>query len=642
MKTAASRFSIFSTPGAWAAVLCFIAFFSYAETLAQFREHPIIRSAAAKGIAKPSAQARIKSNHAPLELPFWDDFSFTKAFSPADNSNGYPLDSIWRTSQTVRITNGVGVFPPSINVASLDGIDSLGNVYDPDPNAIGIRDSLTSQPINLSLSSVSMAERTSVYLSFFYQWKGNGEAPDKGDYIRVDFFSALDEWVNVATIQTVPNMEETLFYDTMLQVSGEQFFHENFQFRFRSFGRLSGRFDNWNLDYIYLNKGRSSAETDFDDGAISSSTGPIFGKFHSIPVDHVNANSFSPFQFDVANLRGDDGLPDPYAYRTTGVFTNYNAGAATTNTVLLTPEDRPIKEGDPLLEPFERYRATTLLVDVPSSTYITGPDSADVKMKVEFLANDDGFFTVNDTISNVYRLRDYYAYDDGDAEYSLELAEADDRVAIGFTLPDGIEDSITAIDVHIPGYTLSGFTTATFFVTGSSGGSPDEVISSITQVIRRKEDESFHRIALLSPVKVSGKFFIGWTGSFSSKIFVGLDKSSDSGDQIYVNSHGTWQPTAKIKGNVMIRPVFGVAGDVTAVEDNSISVDVYPNPSSGSFYITGRPDAIEIISTSGALQKFTTTESDERIHVTVHATPGLYVVRLRKSSAVTARKIVIH
>jgi hypothetical protein len=641
MKTVASRFSIFPRTTAWAALLCLAGVLSYTDTRAQFREHPIVGSSSKEDISKPSPTARIKSNHLPITLPFWDDFSFTKALDPSDPSSGFPLDSLWRESKNVRINDGVGILPPSRNVASFDGLDSDGNVYDNDPNAIGIRDSLTSQPINLGLSGVSNGERTSVYLSFFYQWKGYGEAPDKSDYIRIDFFNASGEWINVATIQTVDGMDETVFYDTMIQVSGEQFFHENFQFRFRNFGRLAGRFDNWNVDYVYLNKGRSSSETDFDDGALGSSVGPIFGKYFSIPINHVSANSFSPFQFDVANLRGDDGLPDPYAYRTTGIFTNYSAGTPTTNTLLLTPEDRPIKEGNPLLAPFERYRATTLVADVPASSYIAGPDSADVKMKLEFLANDDGFYTVNDTISKVYKLRNYYAYDDGDAEYSVELVEPDDRVAVGFTLPEGVEDDLTAIDVYIPGYTLSGFTTGTFFVMSASEGLPNEVISSITQVIRRKETESFHRISLLSPIKVSGRFFVGWSGSFSSKIFVGLDKSSNSGDEVYVNPYGFWQPNTTLKGNIMIRPVFGVPGEVTGIENKSISLGIYPNPSSGSFYITGRPDAIEILSLSGAHQKFTTTEEDESLRVTVQATPGLYVVRLKKDSAISVRKIVI-
>src|SRR5687767_10255815 len=128
MKIAASKFQIFTTPWAWGAVLCFIAFFDCTKTLAQFREHPIIRSAGAKDAAKSSAAARMKSNHTPLELPFWDDFSFTKAFNTAEGSTGYPLDSLWRTSQTVRITEGVGILAPSRNVASFDGLDSLGNV----------------------------------------------------------------------------------------------------------------------------------------------------------------------------------------------------------------------------------------------------------------------------------------------------------------------------------------------------------------------------------------------------------------------------------------------------------------------------------------------------------------------------------
>ena len=88
---------------------------------------------------------------------------------------------------------------------------------------------LTSRIINLGLSEVSAAERGAVFLSFFYQWKGNGEPPDALDNMRVEFLDVDSLWVTVATLSHEETFEMDVFYDTLIQVTGEQFFHDEFQ-----------------------------------------------------------------------------------------------------------------------------------------------------------------------------------------------------------------------------------------------------------------------------------------------------------------------------------------------------------------------------------------------------------------------------
>src|SRR3989337_981708 len=123
-------------------------------------------------------------------------------------------------------------------VTTFNGLDSTQNPYSDQVLSNGFRDTLTSQPIKLN--EVIEAERNSVYLSFFYQWYGNGEPPDPKDYMRVDFKNDQGIWESVATIQTLPSFQNDVFYDTLIKVDGERFFHESFQFRFMNFGRLSG------------------------------------------------------------------------------------------------------------------------------------------------------------------------------------------------------------------------------------------------------------------------------------------------------------------------------------------------------------------------------------------------------------------
>ena len=140
----------------------------------------------------------------PRSLPFWDDFPWTQVNNNKDTLSNYPLDSLWVNNYTVWINNGLGLNPPSINVATFNGLDSAQNPYSDQVLSNGFRDSLTSQPIKLN--DVLAGERSSVYLSFFYQWYGNGEPPDPNDYMQLEFKNDQGVWENVMTVRTVPSL----------------------------------------------------------------------------------------------------------------------------------------------------------------------------------------------------------------------------------------------------------------------------------------------------------------------------------------------------------------------------------------------------------------------------------------------------
>ena len=133
-----------------------------------------------KGKSK-NTTARTKEIN-PRSLPFWDDFSWTQVNTKGDTLSNYPVDSLWHHNNSVWINNGLGLNPPSINVATFNGLDASQNPYSDQILANGFRDTLMSQPIRLD--EVPTGERSTVYLSFFYQWAGHGEPPDADDYLQ--------------------------------------------------------------------------------------------------------------------------------------------------------------------------------------------------------------------------------------------------------------------------------------------------------------------------------------------------------------------------------------------------------------------------------------------------------------------------
>jgi hypothetical protein len=601
-----------------------------------------------KKTSRSASTARKQSNHT-LTLPFWDDFSFTSVhFNERDTLAGYPLDSLWADSYHVWIKSGIEIDAPSVNVATLDGIDSAGLAYNTDPLANGLRDSLKSQPIDLSIAEVALAERSSVYLSFFYQWRGNGESPDKLDNLRVEFLNVDKEWILVATIANSGEFERDKFYDTLIQVNGEEFFHDKFQFRFKSYGRQSGPFDTWNIDYVYLDKGRDANDNSYDDGALASPAGPLFGPYFSVPYKHfLNTSIMGDVAFDVLNLRTNQTNPDPYTYRTTGIFTNYTGGAATQSTVLLTTADRPVRPGNPLLGPLERYTIQTLPEDRPNPgdpiQFDPAADSIDLELKFLLLSNDNGYYQSNDTISSKYTLNDYYAYDDGTAEYTVSVNDNDDQVAYRFDMTGNTEpDQLVAFDIHIPVFNISGFITGDFFVMDAENGMPKSIVSSISSIIQKTARDKFQRVYLSKPVNVQGTFFIGWKGSFTSVLYIGIDTDTNTGNLIYVNPSGIWSQNTSVEGSLMIRPVFGQAGPITGIVEKEHTFEVYPNPSKGSFYVTGNPEEVQIINAAGQQIQFTKETQEDRIHLTLSGNQtGLFILKLRRGSSIETTKVLV-
>lgn len=594
-----------------------------------------------------------------MNLPFWDDFSFTKLHDGKTEGAGFPINSHWEKSDNVWINAGMGINPPSRNVATLDGLNAAGTPYSSQETVNGYRDTLTSVPIDMSAAKVNPTERTTVFFSFFYQWQGNGEAPDRGDFFRVEFKNQSGEWITVMTITTKASFRRDVFYDTIMAVQGEQFFHESFQFRFRNYGRLVGPYDTWNLDYIYLNKGRGPFDVGREEGTFASEISPVFDRYRSMPYPHfkVNPQVIKP-QMDVFNLFT---LPNgyPMTYNFTATFNNFSGGVK--NSVVYSKTDQEVKENTPNanMNPYERHRASVSLFPTPgdANPQITIPfttafqpsaDSVTVNLRLTLDADGTGDLLANDTVSATYKLTNFYAYDDGSAEYAVVLNEPDDNIAYRFDMATDEPDLLVGFDIYVPSYSLSGTTTAVFFVMPGQDGAParengqDVVIATGTAPIRRSTRDRFQRI-LIGPIRVQGEFFIGWRGAQANSLRVGLDYSNNTVDRIYEDTDGSWKQNTRLRGgSLMIRPIFSDGNPVTGIPKETIG-NLYPNPCRGSFSIPARVEKLDILSISGQSIAYTMEAQDDATMVNLHNAPaGVYILRITTNRSTFTRKIVVY
>jgi hypothetical protein len=579
--------------------------------------------------------------------------------------SNYPVDSLWIDNYTVWINNGLAIDPPSINVATFDGLDSAFLPYSDQILTNGVRDSLVSQAIKLGEPGVTIAERDGVYLSFLYQWQGNGEAPDSQDYLEVEFKNNLGTWESVMKIFPKPSFDRTLFYDTLVKVNGERFFHDFFQFRFRNFGRLSGPYDTWNVDFVYMNKNRTIDDTDFPDQAISTTLDGLFSPYQAIPYHHLlNGSTIGPPMFRVSNNL--DEFTD-LTYLTEATFVNYKGGNPFETFVpnLGGTDTSAINDdGSGIIFPLQKRTVTLEYVpDAGDATqFDPDADSVSVSLKVKLFtgdtfdpktgdfANDYDLnykpidFRVNDTLRVTYFLNDYYAYDDGVADYAAGLTQPGNRAAVSFELFSPVPDTLVGIDIYVPDYGLTSNLTSDFFVYGDNNGKPGAVLYTIpSYAVKKRGLNKFQRIRILEPFLVDERFYVGWKAPVGPTLKIGLDVNNNSGDKVFVNTNGTWTENTSVEGSLMIRPVFGSGQIVTAIENENLPVNIFPNPNPGAFYVTGDFDSVELISVTGQVVPSRTEQLEDRHLIElIYPAPGLYLLKLSRGDTVTTKKIIVH
>lgn len=595
---------------------------------------------------------------APMPLPFWDDFSFT-------NNPGFPHDTLWENSKAVSVSQGLGINAPSLGVATFDGLNAFGAPYDVnDVLAKGIGDSLVSRPI--ALDQVPVGERNTVYLSFFFQFRGNGEPPDPGDQLRVLFRNSAGVWINVLTLENDGSFDPTVFVQRLIPVSGDEFFHNQFQFNILSYGRLSGPYDTWNIDYVYLNKGRNASDTSYPDRTINLPLTSMLKEYYSMPLDHFMENpagnltppllSMHNLEFIPGNANDSDVQPINYDSQDS-VFIYRN----NTENIYTHQLDNATSIGNPL-QPLE-FRKTPIQTLPDLSDLAVVDSAAHIRMKLWINSGDNVVpsaadplgdynavkyapidFRHNDTTRAEFILDNFYAYDDGTAEFGAALNQPGALLAYRFDMKTIKPDTIVSLDLYFPNFGENLDQSVQIQILKDLTGDPGSFLHLETVKVQRSSHNNFWRFKLSRFIGVKDQFYIGWKQSASSVLAIGLDKNTNSGDKIFFNLNGAWEPNVNLTGSLMIRPVFGkFTGTITGLEEQPANTpDYFPNPTDGHFTVTGEVERVEIYTITGQPIDFTTIHSSRGKEVAIgNPSPGLYLLRLHGAHGISTHRLMV-
>jgi hypothetical protein len=614
---------------------------------------PIVKSAETK--SSPSARSE---SIEPLLLPFWDDFSTI--------IDGNPDSKLYQFGKSVWVNESMGINPPSLNVATFDGLDSLGRPYNVnDVLAKGVADKLVSAPIRMDL--VTGTDRTRVFLSFFYQFHGHGEPPDMGDYLQLKLKNNTGGWEVVWKIENDGTLASDQFRQLIIPITADRFFHESFQFRFENFARLSGPYDTWHVDYIYISNGKlqsSPVRPLFPDRTITEKITSLFDDYWSMPVKHFFTNpagNMSKPVVGITNLRQDQvsGNGQPVSYSSSVAIHSVKKNQPTV--VIENDLDINRNIGSELI--YNQFRMVELNTLPDLAALDHDRDSIHIKLNVVFDTGDNKIktpsegdydfavfnpieFRKNDSTSRSYILSNFYAYDDGTAEYGAGLNQPGAQLAYRFDMKTDQPDTIVAVDIYFPRFGDDSNQVIQFQILRELSNNPADIIYQQSFPIQRNTGNKFWRIPLIDqPAWVLGKFFIGWKQNSSAIIAVGLDKNSDSGSKIFANLNGTWQQNQTLKGNLMIRPVFGKgngAGEVTSSREVQ-NFNAFPNPSTGVFYLPQHNVMqISVLDQAGrAIETMIEPEADRTRIALTNPIPGIYFLKLLHQDQWIVQKILI-
>jgi hypothetical protein len=549
-----------------------------------------------------------------LELPFFDDFS---------KLTTYPDQKKWQDNY-VFINNTYSNQQRTSGVATFDALDNTGRLYETASSFGFEADHLTSKPLNLSYSSSD-----EIFLSFFYEPGGLADEPETNDSLTLQFFAPSEsKWYSIWKAE---GSSVHPFKPVIIPIYQTRFLKKGFRFRFINYASLSsgtgdpsmiGNCDQWNVDYVFLDKDRNAADTIPADVAFTLPVRSILKTQEAMPwkqFKQVFLSEMGPwiqihyFNNDKITRNVTRSFEIWDVYKNT-LSHSFSAGA--TNISANTRVD---------------YKANLLY------TFNTdNPDSALFRIK-SYLITDDFDKKDNDTIIYYQRFNNYFAFDDGSSEGGYGINGLGSRNAMAaYRFRSYILDSLRAIQICFnDSYQNANLRSFDLMVWIDNNGIPGDTIYTQKEMTVKQGEgiNGFYTYILNVPQAIYGDFYVGWKQRSETFLNAGFDiNTQNSGRQFYW-LNGDWNQS-QAKGSIMIRPVFGARLKITSISDvtnRNESVKIWPNPAkdfinidAGDILLTSAP-SIRIFNIQG--KEVLKTNFSEKIDISL-LPEGIYFISL--------------
>lgn len=414
-----------------------------------------------------------------------------------------------------------------------------------------------------------------------------------GDLIQIpcdSVFVPEQKWQNV---WSVPGMSFNAFREqygsdfkqVMIPIIENHFFNPGFKVRFFNYGSVSGTYqeaggnvDQWNVDFIYLNRNRTKSDTSYPMVSFSGRAPSFLKRYESMPYKQYLAAPSTAIKetisLKITNLSSET-LQTRYRYVVD------QAGG---------PQSFSWDGGICALASFAQngYQqcnnecgAKHACPEVASLFALEfGQDSASFLIR-HYIS--DALESPNLIDSLVFRqgFYNYFAYDDGTPEAGYSIQPNGAFVAMQFNMI--VPDTLYAVQMLFN--RTNDENTSKYFdlmVWTDRNGQPGDVIyRKIRQHPEYKDVRyGFTTYVLDEPLALNGNFYVGFMRE-SGTVSYGFDRVNDSRKYLFYNTDGVWT-NSQIEGTLMIRAVTGKGSILGQPElpANENSLRVLPNPAS--------------------------------------------------------------
>ena len=498
-------------------------------------------------------------------FPFFDDFSKGSVLDTNLWIANPESDEQLPTISVARSRNA-----PTKGVLTFDGATHKkrkhSNLLETD-----IQDVLVSQSFDLS----AFLPADDIYLSFFYQRGGWGDAPELTDNLKVYFdTTGNDDYIEVWSADG-DGAAESRFTLAMIPLTEGAFFHPDFKFKFESYGSLNGELDVWNVDYVYFAVNRGPEDTVFvDTSPTKISAGPL-GEYTAIPRNHYQTGGFvgAP-EAEVSNLQ-DISAGTPVTF----VLSDPVGGNALTGSLSQTVSSGLINPYSSNMVSAAPYADQAAAMNQYGTLRVFSETSLPGDQRPE-----------NDTLFRDFRVDTILAFDDGqpDAGYGLTTARS---FCMQFRIPE--PDTISAVWIafapslhyHPVINQSTCLDNATFKLSLWDTLVPDSFRTQqgTGMVVRYDSaDNYFQRFTFINPQVVDTVFYLGIRQNTDKPLGVGFDKQGPSGRLFFEDGNAAFTQSS-LSGSVMIRPEFANIPDGSVHTPNeqvreALASKLYPNP----------------------------------------------------------------
>ena len=585
-------------------------------------------------------------SQAAVTLPFYDDFA---------DAHRYPDSTMWDGS-TVFVNSGFPKNPATRNAATLDVLDATGQVYDYAISNPFIAEYLTSAPIRLdSVFSPELRALTpadSVYLSFFYQPQGFGNAPEESDSLVLEFYCPTDtlspwKWQWIASGQTLEaflndstfvQMDNCGFRQVVIPVSDPSFFTSEFRFRFYNYASIAkpteaasrGNDDIWNIDVVYLNCDRSATDPSYPKICFTGAMPSFLNRYRSMPYKHYRANAIAnineEFAFQVSNL-------DKQQHQA-----HYQYSVEQVNG----PQSYTYKIGSPIPLAAETLvqNDTSILKNLFSIAYDRDTTSFVIK---HYLSDSTCTPPMIDSMVYHQGFYNYFAYDDGIPEMGYGVKPSSGAFAVQFDMAE--LDTLSGVQILF-NHTLNDANNNYFdiVVWKDNNGKPGDEVYRLSNKRPEWSDQLYQFVYYKFDrmVRLNGTFYIGIVQKTDNYINIGFDASNDNSCYNFFNVNGRWQQST-MKGTIMLRPVVGKGYYIGLEEQpSSDQVTLYPNPVKTTLHIEGIDNGAQV-TVYDLTGRIVMSESFSNELFLGHLNPGLYLLNIiTTDGAVVSKKITVN